>query len=32
LYTFVEVKDEAIGPLVLDLKASIAEIQTQYKY
>jgi hypothetical protein len=32
LYTFVEVKDDAIGQLVLDLKASIAEIQTQYQY
>ena len=32
LFTFVEVKDDAIGQLVLDLKASIAEIQTQYQY
>jgi hypothetical protein len=32
LYTFVEVRDEAIGQLVLDLKASIAEIQTQYQH
>ena len=32
LYTFVEVKDDAISQLVLDLKASIAEIQTQYQY
>lgn len=32
LYTFVEIEDEELGQFVLDLKASIAELQTRYKY
>jgi hypothetical protein len=31
-YTFVEIPDDEIGQFVLDLKASIAELQTHYKY
>jgi hypothetical protein len=31
-FTFVEVEDDALDDLVLDLKKSIAELQTQYKY
>ena len=29
LFTFVEVNDAAVGPLVLELKSSIAELQAQ---
>jgi len=32
LYTFVEIPDEELGQFVLDLKESIAELQTRYKY
>lgn len=32
LYTFVEIPDDDLGQFVLDLKASIAELQTHYKY
>ena len=32
LYTFVEIPDDEIGQFVIDLKASIAELQTHYKY
>lgn len=32
LYTFVEISDDEIGQFVLDLKASIAELQKGYKY
>ena len=32
LYTFVEIPDDELGQFVLDLKASIAELQTRYKY
>jgi hypothetical protein len=32
LYTFVEIEDEELSQFVLDLKASIAELQTRYKY
>jgi hypothetical protein len=32
LYTFVEVADDALDDLVLDLKESIVDLQTQYKY
>lgn len=31
-YTFVEIPDDELGQFVLDLKASIAELQTHYKY
>ena len=31
-YTFVEIPDDELGQFVLDLKASIAELQTRYKY
>ena len=31
-YTFVEIDDEKLGQFVLDLKDSIAELQTHYKY
>lgn len=31
-YTFVEIDDEELGQFVLDLKESIAELQTRYKY
>jgi hypothetical protein len=31
-YTFVEIPDDEVGQFVLDLKASIAELQTHYKY
>lgn len=31
-YTFVEIDDNELGQFVLDLKASIAELQTHYKY
>jgi len=31
-YTFVEVPDEELGQFVLDLKESIAELQTRYQY
>lgn len=31
-YTFVEIEDDELGQFVLDLKASIAELQTRYKY
>lgn len=31
-YTFVEIPDEELGQFVLDLKESIAELQTHYKY
>ncbi|CAA6677854.1 MULTISPECIES: hypothetical protein [unclassified Lentimonas] len=31
-YTFVEIPDEELGQFVIDLKASIAELQTHYKY
>lgn len=32
LYTFVEIPDDELGQFVLDLKESIAELQTRYKY
>jgi hypothetical protein len=32
LYTFVEIEDEELSQFVMDLKASIAELQTRYKY
>lgn len=32
LYTFVELPDEELEQFVLDLKDSIAELQTHYKY
>ncbi|MGK0310075.1 MAG: hypothetical protein ACJAYS_000912 [Lentimonas sp.] len=31
-YTFVEMNDDELGEFILDLKASIAELQTRYKY
>ncbi len=31
-YTFVEIPDDELGQFVLDLKESIAELQTRYKY
>ena len=31
-YTFVEIDDAELGQFVLDLKESIAELQTRYKY
>ena len=31
-YTFVEIPDDELGQFVIDLKASIAELQTHYKY
>ena len=31
-YTFVEMDEDELGQFVLDLKASIAELQTRYKY
>ena len=31
-FTFVEIPDDEVGQFVLDLKASIAELQTHYKY
>lgn len=31
-YTFVEIPDDELGQFVLDLKASIAELQTRYQY
>ena len=31
-YTFVEIPDDDLGQFVLDLKASIDELQTRYKY
>jgi hypothetical protein len=31
-FTFVEIPDDELGQFVLDLKASIAELQTHYKY
>ncbi len=31
-YTFVEIDDRELGQFVLDLKESIAELQTRYKY
>jgi hypothetical protein len=31
-FTFVEIPDDQLGQFVLDLKASIAELQTHYKY
>lgn len=31
-YTFVEISDDELGQFVLDLKASIAELQTHYHY
>ena len=31
-FTFVEIPDEELGQFVIDLKASIAELQTHYKY
>lgn len=31
-YTFVEIDDSEFGQFVLDLKESIAELQTRYKY
>ena len=31
-YTFVEIDDDELGQFVLDLKESIAELQTHYKY
>ncbi|MGK0464461.1 MAG: hypothetical protein ACJAT5_000878, partial [Lentimonas sp.] len=29
---FVEMNDDELGEFILDLKASIAELQTRYKY
>lgn len=31
-FTFVEIPDDELGQFVIDLKASIAELQTHYKY
>jgi hypothetical protein len=31
-YTFVEIPDDELGQFVIELKASIAELQTRYKY
>ena len=31
-YTFVEIPDEELGQFVLDVKATIQELQTHYKY
>ena len=31
-YTFVEIPDDELGQFVIDLKASIQELQTHYKY
>ena len=31
-YTFVEIPDDQLGQFVLDLKESIAELKTRYKY
>ncbi len=31
-YTFVEIPDDELGQFVIDLKASIAELQSHYKY
>ena len=31
-YTFVEIPDDELGQFVIDLKASIQELQSHYKY